>query len=151
MTEGLIKREFQDKVLMINRISKKVKGGDKIGFSSLVGVGNGAGKIGIGYGKARDLRTAIEKGKRKAKASVFSTPLAETTVPRRIDVKEGAAKIIIKPAPRGFGLIAGGVVRDILELAGYKDASAKILGSRNKMSNAKATITALRKFADEAK
>ncbi|NIT03915.1 30S ribosomal protein S5, partial [Candidatus Saccharibacteria bacterium] len=107
MAEGVVERELQEKVLMINRVAKKIKGGDKIGFSSLVAVGDGKGKLGIGYGRARDLRTAIEKAKRKAKVEMFSVPIAGTTVPHRVEVKEGAARIMIRPARRGSGLIAG--------------------------------------------
>lgn len=144
MTKGVIGQELQEKVLMINRVAKKIKGGERRSFAALVGVGDGKGEVGIGYGRARDLRTAIKKGKRRARAKMFTVPISGTTVPHRVDVKEGAARIIIKPAPRGSGLIAGGVIRDLLGLAGYKDVSAKILGTRNKMTNAKAVIKALR-------
>jgi len=151
MTEGVIEQRLQEKVLMINRVAKKVKGGERRGFAALVAVGDGKGKVGIGYGRARDLRTAIGKGKRRAKRKMFNVPITGTTVPHRVEVKEGAAQIIIKPAPRGSGLIAGGVVRNLLELAGYKDASAKILGTRNKMTNARATVKAFERLANEAR
>lgn len=151
MVEGIIEQKIQEKVLLINRVAKKVKGGERRGFAALVAVGDGKGKVGVGYGRAGDLRTAIEKGKKRARARMFAVPIRGATIPHRVEVKEGAAQIIIKPAPRGSGLIAGGVIRDFLELAGYKDASAKILGTRNKMTNAKATVKALRRLADEVR
>lgn len=137
---------LKDKVLVINRVAKKIKGGNKIGFAALVAVGDGRGRVGVGYGRAKDLRTAIEKGRKKATRRMISVPVKGTTVPHRVEVKEGAAKIMIKPAPEGSGLIAGGVIRDILELAGYKDVSAKILGSSNRMSNTKAVMAAFDEF-----
>lgn len=136
--------DFKDKVLVINRVAKKIKGGDKIGFVALVAVGNRKGKIGLGYGRAADLRSAIDKARSRAKKNVFSVPLEGSTLPRRIQVKEGAGVVLLKPATQGAGLIAGGVVRSILELVGVTDASAKILRTRNPMTNAKATIKALK-------
>ena len=140
-------KNLKDKVLMINRVAKKVKGGERRGFAALVAVGDSKGKVGIGYGRARDLRTAIEKGRKKAERKMISVPIKGKTVPHRVEVKEGAAKIMIKPAPEGSGLIAGGVIRDLLKLAGYEDASAKILGTSNKMSNAKAVMKVFSKFS----
>lgn len=151
MVEGVIKQELQEKVLLINRVAKKIKGGERIGFAALVAVGDGKGRVGVGYGRAKDLRTAIEKGKKRARARMFTVPIRGATIPHRVEVKEGAAQIIIKPAPRGSGLIAGGVVRNLLELAGYKDVSAKILGTRNKMTNARATVKALERLANEVR
>jgi small subunit ribosomal protein S5 len=136
--------DFKDKVLVINRVAKKIKGGDKIGFAALVAVGNRKGKIGLGYGRAADLRSAIDKARSRAKKNVFSVPLEGSTLPRRIQVKEGAGVVLLKPATQGAGLIAGGVVRSILDLVGVTDASAKILRTRNPMTNAKATIKALK-------
>lgn len=145
--------DFKDKVLVINRVAKKIKGGDKIGFVALVAVGNRKGKIGLGYGRAADLRSAIDKARSRAKKNVFSVPLEGSTLPRRIQVKEGAGVVLLKPATQGAGLIAGGVVRSILELVGVTDASAKILRTRNPMTNAKATIKALKMLGgkDEVK
>ncbi len=145
--------DFKDKVLVINRVAKKIKGGDKIGFAALVAVGNRKGKIGLGYGRAADLRSAIDKARSRAKKNVFSVPLEGSTLPRRIQVKEGAGVVLLKPATQGAGLIAGGVVRSILELVGVTDASAKILRTRNPMTNAKATIKALKMLGgkDEVK
>jgi len=136
--------EFVDKVLVVNRVAKKIKGGDKIGFAALVAVGNKNGKVGLGYGKAGDLRSAIAKANSKAKKNVFQIVMKESTLPRRITIKQGAARLLLMPAPRGAGLIAGGVVRNILNLAGVVDVSAKILGTDNPMANAQATIEALK-------
>jgi len=141
--------ELTDKVLVINRVSKKVKGGGKIGFTALVGVGDRKGKVGIGYGKATNLRSAIDKANAKAKKNIFSVTLKDSTLPRRILVKQGAGKVLLMPAPKGAGLIAGGVVRNILKLAGISDASAKILGTNNPLTNAKATIKALKMLGDK--
>lgn len=141
--------KLADKVLVINRVAKKTKGGDKIGFTALVGVGNKKGKVGLGYGKAKDLKSAIDKAIVKAKKNMFSVPLEGTTLPRRIRVKQGAGKVLLMPAPKGAGLIAGGVVRNILELAGFTDVSAKILGTSNPTTNAKAAIKALKMLGEE--
>jgi len=149
MNRGIVEKEFQEKVLAINRIAKKIKGGSRRRFTALVAIGDGKGRVGVGYGRAGDVRTAIEKAKRKARREVRSVPLAGTTVPRRVEVKEGAARIMIKPAPPGSGLIAGGAVRDLLELAGYKDAVGKILGTRSKMTNVRAVLKAFKRWSDE--
>lgn len=135
--------DFTDKVLVVNRVAKKIKGGDKINFAALVAVGNGKGRVGLGYGKARDLRSAIGKATSQAKKRIFSVAMRGSTLPRRISFKQGAAQLLLMPAPRGSGLIAGGVVRSILKLAGVPDASAKILGTDNAMANAQAMIRAL--------
>ena len=145
----MMPEEISDKVLNINRIAKKIKGGQRIGFSALIAVGDRKGRVGLGYGKAADLRSAIEKANGKAKKNMFDVPLKDTTLPRRIQFKLGAAKVLLMPAPRGSGLIVGGIVRSILDLAGVKDASAKILGSDNPTTNAKATIAALQALAKE--
>ena len=142
---------LEDKVLSVNRIAKKIKGGDKIGFASLVAVGDKKGKVGLGYGKAADLRSAIEKAQKAAKKSTFQVPLKGPTIARRLTVRLGAAEILFKPAPRGAGLIAGGVGRDILDLVGVRDVSAKILGTKNALNNAKATMKALKMLAEEGK
>lgn len=141
--------EFTEKVLVVNRVAKKIKGGDKIGFAALVAVGNRNGKIGLGYGKAQDLRSAIAKAHSKAKREIFTVILKDGTLPRRILVKDGAVEILLMPAPRGTGLISGGVVRSILELAGVKDVSTKIIGTRNPTINAQAMIKALEKLNEK--
>jgi len=139
-------KEFVEKIIRINRVSKKVKGGNKISFSVLAAVGDKKGKVGVGLGKAPDVRTAIQKAMRKAKKEVFENALQGTTIPHQVKIKQGAAKILLSPAPAGAGLIAGGPVRIIAELVGIKDMSAKILGTTNKLSNTTATLTALKKL-----
>lgn len=139
-------KEFSEKIIQVNRVSKKVKGGNKIGFSVLVAVGNKENKVGIGLGKAPDVRSAIQKAVRRAKKNMFEVSLRGTTIPYQVKIKRGAAKILLKPAPPGAGLIAGGPVRIIAKLAGIKDLSAKILGTNNKLSNARTTVAALKKL-----
>jgi len=140
-------KEFEEKIAQISRVSKKTKGGNKIGFSVLVVVGDRKGKVGVGLGKALDVRGAIKKGIAKAKKQLIKVPLKKTTIPYEVRIKKGAARIIIKPAPEGTGLIAGGPVRMVVELAGIKDVVAKILGTNNKASNVYATIEALKRLA----
>ncbi len=139
-------KEFTEKIIQVNRVAKKVKGGNRIGFSVLVAVGDKKGKVGIGLGKAPDVRSAIQKAVRRAKKNIFEVPLKGTTIPHPLKIKSGAAKILLKPAPPGAGLIAGGPVRIIAELAGIRDISAKILGTTNKLSNTSTTIEALKKL-----
>lgn len=139
-------KELTEKIIQINRVSKKVRGGNKIGFSALVAVGNKEGKVGIGLGKAPDVRSAIQKAVRQAKKNMFKIPLKGTTIPHPVKIKRGASKILLQPAPPGAGLIAGGPVRVVAELAGIEDMSAKILGTTNKLSNTYTTITALKKL-----
>lgn len=139
-------KELAEKIIQINRVAKKIKGGNRIGFSVLVAVGDKAGKVGIGLGKAPDVRSSIQKAVRQAKKNMFKVPLKDATIAYPIKIKRGASKILLKPAPPGAGLIAGGPVRIIAELAGIKDLSAKILGTNNKLSNAHATVAALKKL-----
>lgn len=137
--------EFAEKVVQINRVSKKTKGGNKIAFSALVVVGDRKGKVGLGLGKALDVASAIKKGMAQAKRRMIPLQMKGTTIPYQIRFKRGAAEILLKPAPPGTGVIAGGAVRSVVEAAGIKDIVAKILGSHNKASNVYATIEALGK------
>jgi small subunit ribosomal protein S5 len=147
MVESKIEeKEFEEKVVQVNRVSKKTKGGNQIGFSVLVVVGDKKGKVGVGLGKARDVSSAIRKGIKRAKKDLFKVPLRGGSVPHEILVKKGAAKILIKPAPPGTGLITGGAVRAVVEAAGIRDLVSKILGTRNKASNVYATIEALKRL-----
>ncbi|OGM06364.1 30S ribosomal protein S5 [Candidatus Woesebacteria bacterium GWC1_42_13] len=136
-------REFEEKVVEINRISKKTKGGNQIRFSALVVVGDKKGKVGVGLSKAPDVRGAIRKAIAAAKRRMVQVPLKGTTIPLSVNEKFSAAKVLLKPAPPGSGLIAGGPMRVVLELAGIKDAVGKILGTKNKISNVYATLKAL--------
>ncbi|MBM3283352.1 30S ribosomal protein S5 [Candidatus Gottesmanbacteria bacterium] len=138
--------EFQEKVIQVNRVSKKTAGGNKIGFSVLVVVGDKKGRVGVGLGKAADLSSAVRKGSVYAKKHLILVPLKATTIPHEIRIKAGAAKVLIKPAPPGTGIRAGGAVRAVVEAAGIKDIVGKILGSDNKASNVYATFAALQKL-----
>ena len=139
-------KEFEEKVIQISRVSKKTKGGNKVGFSVLMVVGDKKGKVGVGLGKAQDVVSAIRKGIKKAKKKMISVPLNGTTIPFAITVKKGAGRVMLKPAPQGSGVIAGGPVRSVVEAAGVRDISSKILGSENQASSVYATFEALRQI-----
>ncbi len=140
--------EFEETVVQINRVSKKTKGGNQMRFSALVVVGDKKGKVGAGLSKAKDVRGAIQKAISQAKNRMIEVPMNNTTLPFEIQKKYGAAKILLKPAPVGSGVIAGGSVRIVLEAAGVRDAVAKQLGTNNKISNVYATIEALKSLND---
>jgi small subunit ribosomal protein S5 len=140
-------KEFEETVVEIKRVSKKTKGGNKIRFSALVVVGNRKGKVGVGLSKAPDVRSAIIKAIGFAKRRLINVPMKGTTIPFSVEQKFSAAKVILKPAPSGSGIVAGGAMRVVLEATGVKDAVGKILGSRNKTSNVYATMEALKKIA----
>ena len=145
----MAKREesnFDEKVVQVNRVSKKTKGGNKIGFAVLMVVGDHQGKVGVGLGKAPDVLSAIKKGVRKAKKRMLTVPMDGTTIPFPLEMKEGASRIFLKPAPRGSGVIAGGPVRAVVEAAGIRDVSSKILGTGNKASNVYTTFAALKEM-----
>lgn len=139
-------KEFEEKVIQISRVSKKTKGGNKMGFSILMVVGDKKGKVGIGLGKAPDVVAAIKKGIKKAKKKMILVPLDGTTIPFKMEVKKGAGRVLLKPAPKGTGVIAGGPVRALVEVAGIRDISAKILGSDNQASSVYAAFEALKKI-----
>lgn len=138
--------EFEEKVIQVNRVSKKTKGGNKIGFSVLVVVGDKKGRVGVGLGKAADVSSAVKKGMSYAKKHLISVPMVKTSIPHEVRIKVGAAKIILKPAPAGTGIRAGGAVRAVVEAAGIRDIVSKILGTDNKASNVYATFKALRQL-----
>ncbi len=138
--------EFSEKVVQVSRVSKKTKGGNKIGFSVLVVVGNQAGKVGVGLGKAPEVKSAIAKAINYAKKHLIEVPLKEGTIPHEIYIKRGAAKILLKPAYQGTGVIAGGAARAVVEAAGIKDILSKVLGTSNKASNVYATLEALKQL-----
>ena len=139
-------KEFEEKVIQISRVSKKTKGGNKMGFSVLMVVGDKKGKVGVGLGKAQDVLSAIKKGIKRAKRKMITVPLDGTTVPFPIVVKKGAGRVMLKPAPKGSGVIAGGPVRAVVEAAGVRDISSKILGSSNQASSVYATFEALKQI-----
>lgn len=140
-------KEFEETVVQINRISKKTKGGNTIRFSALVVVGDRKGKVGVGLAKAPDVRSAIMKAISGAKRKLIKVPLKGTTIPYSIEEKFSAARVLLKPAPAGSGIIAGGAMRVVLEAAGVRDASGKILGTNNKISNVYATLKALKSIS----
>ena len=141
-------KEFEETVVQINRISKKTKGGNQIRFSALIVVGDKKGKVGVGLAKAHDVRNAIRKAVEAAKRKMIMVPLADKTIPYSVHEKFSAAKILLKPAPPGSGIIAGGPMRVVLEAAGIHDAVGKILGTKNKISNVYATLKALDQISD---
>lgn len=141
---GQIAKEFDEKVIQVNRVSKKTKGGNKMSFSALVVVGDKKGRVGIGLGKATDVSTAIRKAVTYAKKHLISVPIIRGTIPHDVFIKHGAAKVILKPAPEGSGVIAGGAVRAVVESAGIRNISSKVLGTKNQASNVYATLEALK-------
>jgi len=141
-----LNKEFEEKVIQVNRVSKKTTGGNRIGFSVLVVVGDKKGRVGVGLGKARDVASAIRKGMTYAKKHLVNVSIKKGTIPHDIYLKRGAAKILLKPAPKGSGVIAGGAVRVVVEAAGIESISSKVLGTRNRASNVYATLEALGSF-----
>ena len=135
--------EFKEKVVAINRVAKVVKGGRNFRFSAVVVVGDENGHVGIGNGKAAEVPDAIKKAIEDAKKNLIEVPIVGTTVPHEYLGKFGSANVLIKPAPQGSGLIAGGSVRPILELAGYRDIKTKVIGTNNPRNVGYATINAL--------
>jgi small subunit ribosomal protein S5 len=141
---------FEEKIIQIKRVSKKTKGGNKIGFTALAVVGDKAGKIGTGMAKALDVTTAIAKALSKARRNVVTVHISDNTIPHEVLESFGASMVKMMPAPRGSGIIAGGAVRDVLSLCGVRDVSAKMLGSNNKNGAVMCTINALKRLETKA-
>ena len=135
--------EFTDKVVQIKRVSKKTKGGNQIHFTALVVSGDKKTRVGVGLGKAKSVADAIQKGIKKAQKSLIEIPIINGTIPGSIQLKFKGAIILLRPGKTGSGLIAGGPVRSVVELAGIKDIVSKIIGSKNKAINVWATLKAL--------
>lgn len=135
--------ELTEKVLYINRCSKVVKGGRKFSFSALILAGDGKGKIGYGFAKANELTDAIRKGGESAKKNLKSYPTEGTSIPHEVEVEWDGARVLMRPAPQGSGVIAGSQIRSVLEMAGIKDVMAKSLGCSNPINQVKATFKAL--------
>ncbi len=138
--------ELKDQVISIRRVTKVVKGGKNLSFSALVAVGNEKGKVGIGLGKAREVPQAIAKAVEDAKKNMIEFPIVGTTIPHRVRGESDAGIVILRPASRGTGVIAGGAVRVILQLGGVKDILTKSIRSNNPITVAHATIDALKKL-----
>ena len=141
-------REFTETVVQINRISKKTKGGNHIRFGAVVVLGDKKGKVGVGNSKAKDVRNAIRKAIEDAKKNMIKVTMRGTTIPYSTIAKVGASEVMLKPAPPGSGVIAGGQMRVVLEAAGIRDVVGKTLGSNNKISNVRATILALKNSSE---
>ncbi|MBI2021564.1 30S ribosomal protein S5 [Candidatus Daviesbacteria bacterium] len=137
--------QFYEKVVQVNRVSKKTKGGDKRSLSVLVVVGDRQGKVGVGLGKAADVQSAVRKASSYGKKHLITVPLKDNrTIPHEVLLKLGAAKVLLKPAPAGTGVIAGGAVRVVVEAAGIRDIVSKVLGTSNQASNVYAALEALK-------
>ena len=135
--------EFQEKLVAVNRVAKVVKGGRQFGFTALTVVGDGAGRVGFGYGKAREVPVAISKAMERARRNMVSVGLNNGTIWYAVKANHGAARVFMQPASQGTGVIAGGAMRAVLEVVGVKDVLAKAVGSRNPINLVRATMRGL--------
>ena len=140
------KPEFDQKVIDIARVTRVVKGGKRFSFRTAVVIGNKKGKVGVGVAKGPDMRVATEKAYADAKKNMITVNFKGSTIPYSVYQKLGSAKILMKPATKGHGIVAGGAVRVVINFAGISDISSKMLGAKNKLNNARATILALEQF-----
>jgi small subunit ribosomal protein S5 len=142
-------KEFEEKVISIDRVSRVQKGGRRFRFRAIVVVGDGKGRVGVGVGKGSEVMTSISKAVARAKSQMITVPLKEHTIPHEIQVRFAGAQVLLKPASAGTGVIAGGAVRNVVEVAGIHDLLTKSLGSSNKVNNAYATVMALSQLKAE--
>lgn len=136
-------KEFEEKVIAIDRVARVVKGGRRFRFRATVVVGDGKGRVGVGVGKGSEVMTSIAKAVSRAKAQMITVPIKNTTIPHEVQVRFAGAQVLLKPASAGTGVIAGGAVRNVVEVAGIRDVLTKSMGSSNKVNNAYATAMAL--------
>src|SRR6266700_1246036 len=136
-------KEFEEKVIAIDRVARVVKGGRRFRFRATVVVGDGKGRVGVGVGKGSEVMTSIAKAVARAKSQMITVPLKHSTIPHEVQVRFAGAQVLMKPASAGTGVIAGGAVRNVVEIAGIHDLLTKSLGSSNKVNNAYATALAL--------
>lgn len=139
-------KKYEEKVLLIRRVSKKIPGGNYVTFSALVAVGDKKGKVGIGLGRAQEVPPAIQKAISYAKKHLINVPIKNKTIPHEVRLKYKASRLLLKPAPEGTGLKVGSVTRVLLDLAGVENASGKIIRSRNHVVNTYAVMKALQMF-----
>jgi len=137
------REEFDQKILELARVTRVTAGGKRMRFRALIVVGDRKGRVGYGLAKGLDVQAAVQKSFTKAKKSVFQIPLVDETIPHVVQMKDGSAEVLIKPAPRGTGIKAGGPLRVVLELGGVPNVIGKMLGSANKLNNVRATLDAL--------
>jgi len=142
-------REYEQQLVDLARVTRVVKGGKRLSFRACIVLGNFKGEVGVGVAKGADVSIAIEKAVRKANKNLVKVLIVNETIPHWVLEKYGAAKVLIRPAEKGHGLVAGGVVRTVLSLAGLKNATAKIMGSKNKINNVQATIKALESLSSQ--
>ncbi len=144
------KDDFEQKIVDLTRVTRVMGGGKRMKFRVCMVVGDKKGKVGVGIAKGIDVAMAVQKAVTQAKKNIITVPIVDGTIPHKIDIKYGSAKLMMKPGKAGSGIKAGGVMRIVLELAGIKDIVAKILGTNNKVNNTKACLLALQSFLPKA-